>query len=59
MAQPVWITNAGSLGTYPSNSVISIPVSAQAVLPATSVTYKLLSGSLPAGANVSINKNGL
>lgn len=59
MSQPVWITSAGSLGTYPSNSVISIPVSAQAVLPATSVTYKLLSGSLPAGTNVSISSNGL
>ena len=59
MSQPVWITNAGSLGTYPSKSVISIPVSAQAVLPATSVTYKLLSGSLPAGANVKMSTNGV
>ena len=59
MSQPVWISNAGSLGTYPSNSVISIPVSAQAVFPGTSVTYKLLSGSLPAGTNLSISREGL
>lgn len=59
MAQPVWITSAGSLGSYPSNSTISIPVKAQAVLPATSVTYKLLSGSLPTGTNITLSENGI
>ena len=49
MAQPVWTTAAGSLGIFSS----SIQLVATAVLPATTVTYTLLSGSLPPGLVIS------
>jgi len=50
MAQPIWNTTAGSIGTYPSlTQIIPIQLSATPVLPAVSVTYTLLSGSLPDG----------
>lgn len=50
MAQPNWNTPAGSLGTYPSSlTIVPIQLSASAVLPAVSVTYAIISGSLPAG----------
>ena len=49
MAQPVWGTAAGDLGTYPSGVKLSIQLIATG---AESVaTYKLLSGSLPESAN--------
>ena len=47
MAQPIWITAAGSLGSYPYGYLISLAVLAEPVSPATSVTYTLLSGALP------------
>lgn len=52
---PVWVTPAGTLGTYPSQTLIlpSITLSATPVSPATSITYKLLSGSLPTGVTLS------
>ena len=53
MAQPIWITPAGSLGSYPYGYSISISLLAEPVSPATSVRYKLLSGVLP--ANLSLN----
>lgn len=50
MAQPIWNTTAGSLGTYPSLvDIVPIQLSASAVLPAVSITYKIISGSLPNG----------
>lgn len=49
MAQPTWNTPAGSLGSFPSLVNAEIVISASAILPAVSVTYTLLSGSLPLG----------
>lgn len=53
MAQPIWSTPVGLLGTYPSFVYLEIQVIAAPVMPATSVTYTLLSGSLPAGLSIS------
>lgn len=47
MAQPTWNTASGSIGTFPANVSITFSLSASPVSPATSVTYSLLSGSLP------------
>ena len=58
MTQPVWVTPAGNLGTYVSNEEIFVQLEAQAVRPATSVTYQFLGGNFPAGS-ISINENGL
>lgn len=52
---PTWITPAGSLGTYPSQISVTITLSAGAVLPATSVSYLLISGTLPDGLTVTDN----
>ena len=64
MAQPVWVTPAGvvgqtiySLGTFPSGIVVALQLEAQAVVPAVSVTYTLISGSLPRG--LSLTEEGL
>ena len=55
MTQPVWITPTGSIGAYPSSIFLQILVLANPVLPAVSVTYKTVSGELPAGLNLSTN----
>ncbi len=55
MAQPVWTTPAGLLGSYPSGMNVEVLLQATAVLPATSVQYKLLSGSLPTGLVISLD----
>ena len=57
MAQPNWNTPAGSIGTYPATIAMATQLSASAVSPATSITYTLLSGTLPNG--ISINSSGL
>ena len=57
MAQPIWDTPAGSIGTYPATISMLFQLSASVVLPATSITYTLLSGTLPSG--LSINTTGL
>jgi hypothetical protein len=57
MAQPIWNTPAGSIGTYPATIPMLFQLSASAVSPATSVTYTLLSGTLPSG--LSISSSGL
>lgn len=57
MAQPVWTTSAGSLGTYPALVNVLITLSANPVPPASSITYSLLSGSLPDG--LVINREGI
>lgn len=49
MAQPVWNTPAGSVGTFASLLPLEYTFSASAVLPAVSITYTLLSGSIPSG----------
>jgi hypothetical protein len=53
MAQPTWNTAAGSLGNFPFQYPISVQLSASAVTPATTITYTLLSGSLPIGLTLS------
>jgi hypothetical protein len=57
MAQPVWNTDAGSLGTYPSGLLLVSQISASPVMPASSIQYTLLSGSLPSG--ISLTEDGL
>lgn len=52
MSQPVWNTAAGSIGGYPSNSPLAYQLSASPVLPATSVSYAIISGSLPSGLSM-------
>ena len=54
MTAPVWNTSAGSLGIY--NGPVSYQLLASPVAPATSLTYTLLSGSLP--PNVQITSYG-
>ena len=53
MAQPVWNTPAGSIGSYPALLIMSFELSATPVSPATTLTYKLISGSLPSGLSLS------
>jgi len=47
MAQPIWNTTAGSIGSFPYGFAMSFTLSASAVSPATSVTYSLLAATLP------------
>ncbi len=49
MAQPIWNTPLGSLGSFPTLIHIDVLVVAMPVFPGTSVTYALLSGALPSG----------
>ena len=49
MAQPIWITSAGSLGNFPAGVYTEIQLQATPVSPATSLTYMTLGGSLPEG----------
>jgi hypothetical protein len=53
MAQPIWNTPAGNIGAFASGSVIRFQLSAFPVPPATSLTYQLISGQLPAGVSIS------
>ena len=46
MAQPIWITTVGSIGTYSSLVVMATTLVAEPLLPATSVTYQIITGSL-------------
>ena len=58
MAQPNWNTATGSLGSYPSLiEIVPIQLSASAVLPAVTITYSILSGSLPSG--IAMTEDGL
>ena len=56
MAQPIWST-AAALGSFPSLTYFEVQLLAVPVLPGTSVTYALISGSLPTG--VSMTPSGL
>jgi hypothetical protein len=57
MSQPIWNTISSNLVGFVSGSVLEFQFSASPVLPATTVTYSLLSGSLPNG--VTIDETGL
>ena len=52
MAQPIWNTSAGSIGTYPATLTMATQLSASPVSPATTITYTLLSGTLPPGTTI-------
>lgn len=54
MAQPVWVTPAGSLGTIPEGVFYSIPLVAVADDP---VYYQVIAGRLPPG--IQINETGI
>ena len=51
MAAPIWITPAGTLGSYgATKTIVPIELEATPVIPATSVTYALYgTGGLPQG----------
>jgi hypothetical protein len=55
MAQPIWVTSAGSIGSYPYGYATSYVLLATPVSPATSVSYQVLAGSLPNGIVLNIN----
>lgn len=57
MAQPIWNTAAGNIGTFPSLILFNYQLSASAVLPAVDVVYNIISGHLPNG--VTMNEYGL
>ena len=52
MAQPIWNTSAGTIGTYPATIIMATQLSASPVSPATTITYTLLSGTLPSGTTI-------
>jgi hypothetical protein len=47
MAQPIWVTDAGDLGTYPTDSNLNIKLVAQPAYPSTNIAYSLVSGYFP------------
>ena len=55
MAQPIWVTSAGSIGSYPYGYAASYVLLATPESPATSVSYQVLAGSLPNGIVLNIN----
>ena len=57
MTQPIWNTPAGSLGSFPALILLDVQLSATAQMPATSLQYSLLSGTLPTG--LSLTTDGL
>lgn len=57
MAQPIWNTPAGALGTYPYGVPMSIQLYVTPVSPGISIVYTLISGSLPAG--ITLTTHGL
>jgi hypothetical protein len=57
MAQPVWNTPKGDLGTYNSDIDFRYVLSAYALFPAGNVTFKILNGKLP--DNVTLSADGI
>ena len=57
MAQPVWITPAGSLGTVPEGVFYSVPLVAEDPTNTDTIYYQLIAGSLPAG--IQLNESGI
>jgi len=55
MTQPIWNTTAGSLGSFPALILLDVQLSASAQLPATSIQYSLLSGTLPTGLSLTVD----
>lgn len=57
MAQPTWVTPAGSLGTYTPTKLLHIVLLANPSVGAKTVTYSILNGNLP--APLSLTENGV
>jgi len=59
MASPIWQTPAGNIGKYytDKNFVTGITLLAEPVLPATEISYTLVSGELPVGLSLDISGN--
>jgi hypothetical protein len=53
MAQPTWVTVAGSIGTYSPGKYLHVTLFAKPPATGTEVNYKLLNGSLPKGIQLS------
>jgi hypothetical protein len=58
MAQPTWITPAGSIGSFPYGYSMTFVLVATPASPATSVRYQVLAGTLPDNVVLNIN-NGV
>jgi len=57
MTPPIWVTDKGSIGLFPSNEPMEKVFIANPVLPAVSVTYKVISGDLP--ESIKLTADGL
>jgi hypothetical protein len=55
MAQPVWLTPAGNLGTYPEGVFFQFPLLAEEPDLGDTVYYQVIAGELPAGVQVAAN----
>ena len=58
MAQPVWITPPGSLGTIPEGVFYEVPLEAYDPDSVDTIYYEVIAGQLPAGIEV-VNDTGL
>ena len=54
MAQPIWLTPKGSLGSYGSDRASRIELLADPTYPASSLTFTLLNGALPANMTMDL-----
>ena len=52
-SHPVWVTPKGAIGTFPSQVAMAFTFSATPVAPADTITYAVLSGSIPSGLTLS------
>jgi hypothetical protein len=52
MAQPVWLTPAGNLGTYPEGVFFQFPLLAEEPDPGDPIYFKIIAGELPDGVQV-------
>jgi len=52
MAQPVWLTPAGNLGTYPEGVFFQLPLLAEEPDLGDPIYFKVIAGELPAGVQV-------
>ena len=55
MAQPVWLTPAGNLGTYPEGVFFQFPLLAEEPDLGDPIYYQVIAGELPAGVQVAAN----
>jgi hypothetical protein len=55
MAQPVWLTPAGNLGTYPEGVFFQFPLLAEEPELGDPIYYRVIAGELPAGVQVAAN----